>query len=137
MVSGSGVDYEARVRKMWAAFQRDGIAGMRPYVDDDVEFRPTDKSTPIRGFDALAAYWRDHAAKQSVVPHAWEQHGDCVLVHGSLRMFRDGGFVDTQPSWVYFFDDDKLSRAYAYASREEALAAIHEHCGGMVGGSTR
>jgi ketosteroid isomerase-like protein len=131
------VDYEAHVRKMWAAFQRDGIAGMRPYVDEDVEFTPTDDSGTIRGFDALAAYWHDRGAKQSVVPHAWEQHGDCVLVHGSLRMFRDGGFVDTQPSWVYFFDDGKLSRAIAYASREEALAAIYEHCGGRVGGSAR
>ena len=124
----SGVDYEGRVRKMWAAFQRDGIAGMRSYVDDDVEFVPTEENGgPIRGFDGLAAYWRDHASSQSVVPHAWEQHGDCVLVHGSLRMFRDGGFVDTQPSWVYFFRDGKLRRACAFASREEALAAIERH----------
>jgi ketosteroid isomerase-like protein len=122
----SGVDYEGRVRKMWAAFQRDGIAGMRPYVDDDVEFVPTDDGT-IRGYEALADYWRDNGAKQSVVPHAWEQHGECVLVHGSLRMFRDGGFVDTQPSWVYFFRDGRLRRACAFASREEALAAIARH----------
>jgi len=122
----SGVDYEGRVRKMWAAFQRDGIAGMRPYVDDDVEFVPT-ANARLRGYEALAAYWHDHGAKQSVVPHAWEQHGDCVLVHGSLRMFRDGGFVDTQPSWVYFFRDGKLRRACAFASREEALAAIERH----------
>jgi ketosteroid isomerase-like protein len=124
----SGVDYEARVRKMWAAFQRDGIGGMRPYVDDDVEFTPTDDSGTFRGFDALAAYWHDSGGKQSVVPHAWEQHGDCVLVHGSLRMFRDGGFVDTQPSWVYFFRDGRLRRARAFASREEALAAIEQYC---------
>jgi hypothetical protein len=123
----SGVDYEVRVRKMWAAFQRDGIAGMRPYVDEEVEFTPTEQGGTIRGFAALAAYWRDQAGKQSVVPHAWEQHGDCVLVHGSLRMFRDGGFVDTQPSWVYFFRDGKLRRACAFASREEALAAIERH----------
>jgi ketosteroid isomerase-like protein len=126
----SGVDYEARVRKMWAAFQRDGIAGMRPYVDDDVEFVPTEDEATIRGYEALAAYWHDQGSKQSVVPHAWEQHGECVLVHGSLRMFRDGGFVDTQPSWVYFFRDGKLRRACAFASREEALAAIERHqCG--------
>jgi ketosteroid isomerase-like protein len=133
----AGVDYEERVRKMWAAFQRDGIAGMRRYVDDDVEWTPSNGAESLRGFDALVEYWDSHAAKQSVVPHAWEQHGDCVLVHGSMRLFRDGGFVDTQPSWVYFFDDGKLSRAVSYASREEALAAIHEHCGGVVGGSAR
>jgi ketosteroid isomerase-like protein len=125
----SGVDYADRVRKMWAAFQRDGIVGLRPYVDEDVEWTPSEgNGGPIRGFDALVEYWDRHAQQQSVVPHAWEQHGDCVLVHGSLRLFRDGGFVDTQPSWVYFFVDGRLRRAIAYSSREEALEAIAEHC---------
>jgi ketosteroid isomerase-like protein len=126
----SGVDYEQRVRKMWAAFERDGIAGLRPYVDDDVEWTPSNGGGTIRGFDALVEHWNDHAATQSVVPHAWEPHGECVLVHGSLRMFRDGGFVDTQPSWVYFFSEGRLRRGVTYASREDALAAIEQHRGG-------
>jgi SnoaL-like domain len=121
-------DYERRVRRIWAAFERDGIAGMAPYVDDDVEFVPSDGDGVIRGYEALAAYWHENAASQSVVPHAWEQHGECVLVHGSMRRFRDGGFVDTQPSWVYFFRGEKLVRACAFATREAALAAIGRHC---------
>jgi ketosteroid isomerase-like protein len=126
----SGVDYADRVRKMWAAFQRDGMVGLRPYVDDDIEWTPTEgNGRPIRGFDALVEYWEVHASQQSVVPHAWEQHGECVLVHGSLRVFRDGGFVDTQPSWVYFFSDGRLLRGVSYASREEALEAIARHGG--------
>jgi ketosteroid isomerase-like protein len=124
----SGVDYEDRVRRIWAAFERDGVAGMRAFIDDDVEWRPSD-GAPVRGLDALEEYWRTHASTQTVVPHAWEQHGDCVLVHGSMRMFRDGGFVDTQPSWVYFFRADKLLRAAAFASREDALAAIRDYAG--------
>jgi hypothetical protein len=112
---------------MWAAFERDGVAGLRPFVDDEVEWTPSNGGGTLRGFDELVAYWEAHASQQSVVPHAWEEHGDCVLVHGSLRMFRDGGFVDTQPSWVYFFRDGKLRRAVAFASREEALAAIEQH----------
>jgi ketosteroid isomerase-like protein len=122
-----GVDYEERVRRMWAAFERDGIAGMREYVDDDVEWTPSSGGATIRGFAGLCDYWASHASERTVVPHAWEQHGECVLVHGSMRMFRDGGFVDTQPSWVYFFRDGRLRRAIAYASREEALAAIERH----------
>jgi ketosteroid isomerase-like protein len=122
-----GVDYQDCVRKMWAAFERDGVAGLRPFVDDEVEWTPSNGGGTLRGFDELVAYWEAHASQQSVVPHAWEEHGDCVLVHGSLRMFRDGGFVDTQPSWVYFFRDGKLRRAVAFASREEALAAIEQH----------
>jgi hypothetical protein len=124
---GHGLDYEARVRTIWAAFERDGVAGMRPYVDDDAEWIPSDGTGVIRGFDALAEYWRTTAHLRSVVPHAWERHGDCVLVHGSLRRFRDGGFVDTQPSWVYFFRGEKLERAVAFATRDQAMAAIAEH----------
>jgi ketosteroid isomerase-like protein len=126
----SGVDYEGRVRMMWAAFERDGIAGLRPYVDDDVEWTPASGGSTLQGFDALVDYWSSHASARSVVPHAWEQHGECVLVHGSLRMFRDGGFVDTQPSWVYFFRDGTLRRAVGFASREDALAAIEVHSRG-------
>ena len=124
---GHRVDYEERVRRLWFAFERDGIAGMAPYLDDAVEWSPSDGSGVLRGIDALAEYWSSAGSAQSVVPHAWEQHGECVLVHGSLRRFRDGGFIDTQPSWVYFFRGEKLVRAVAFGSREEALAAIAAH----------
>jgi ketosteroid isomerase-like protein len=125
----TAVDYQERVRRIWTAFERDGIAGLRGLIDDDVEWAPS-TGTALRGFDALADYWRAHGASQSVVPYAWEQHGECVLMHGSLRVFRDGGFVDTQPSWVYFFRDGRLRRAAAFTSREAALAAIERHDAG-------
>jgi hypothetical protein len=44
-----------------------------------------------------------------------------------MRMFRDGGFVDIQPSWVYFFRCERLVRVTAFASRDDALAAIERH----------
>jgi hypothetical protein len=44
-----------------------------------------------------------------------------------MRVFRDGGFVDTQPSWVYFFRAGRLIRAVSFASREDALEAIAQH----------
>jgi ketosteroid isomerase-like protein len=126
----SGVDYAQHVRQMWSTLLRDGIEAMRPYVDDDVEFRLSNGGGSVRGWEQLASYWETHAPQQSVVAHAIEQHGDCVLVHGSLRIFRDGGFVDTQPSWVYFFRDGRLQRAVSFASREDALAAIAQHADG-------
>jgi ketosteroid isomerase-like protein len=121
----AAVDYESCIRRMWDAFQREGVAGMRPFVDDDVEWRPSD-GPPLRGLAALEEYWRATESTRSVVPHASEAHGDCVLVHGSMRRFRHGGFVDTQPSWVYFFRDGRLRRAVAFATRDEALAAIEQ-----------
>jgi ketosteroid isomerase-like protein len=119
-------DYEQVVRRLWDAYEREGVQGLRRYVDDDVEWTPSGGQT-FRGVDALDQYARTLGPHRSAVPHGWERHGECVLVHGSLRTFRDGGFVDVQPSWVYFFRDGRLRRATAYASREEALAAIAEH----------
>ncbi len=120
----SRVDYAQRVRTMWSAFSRDGIEAVRPFVDEAVEFTPSNGAGALRGFAAIAEYWEANASSQSLVAHAVEQHGECVLVHGSLRIFRDGGFVDTQPTWVYFFREERLQRAVAFASREDALAAI-------------
>jgi SnoaL-like domain len=123
----SRVDYAQRVRTMWSAFTRDGIEAVRPFVDEDVEYTPANGAGALRGFAAIAEYWEANASSQSLVAHAVEQHGECVLVHGSLRIFRDGGFVDTQPTWVYFFNGERLQRAIAFASREDALAAIRAH----------
>jgi hypothetical protein len=42
-------------------------------------------------------------------------------------VFRAGGFLDVQPTWVFFFRADRLERATCYANREEALAAVEEY----------
>ena len=47
-----------------------------------------------------------------------------MLAHGSLRMFRESGFVDVQPSWVYFFRAGRLLRCVGYGTREDALRGI-------------
>jgi ketosteroid isomerase-like protein len=122
----SGPDYVRRVRDMWEAFAREGVDGLRVHADDDVEWTVSGGQT-IRGLDALAEHVRSKSPERAAVPHAWEQHGECVLVHGSLRTFQDGGFIDVQPSWVYFFRRDRLVRAVAYSSRQAALAAIEHH----------
>jgi ketosteroid isomerase-like protein len=123
----AGTGHEQVVRDLWVAWERDGVDGLRRVVDEDVEWRESGGAVH-RWREALDEYALTVSTQRSAVPHGWECHGDCVLVHGSLRTFRDGGFVDVQPSWVYFFRDDRLVRAVAYSSRDEALAAIDEHC---------
>ena len=59
--------------------------------------------------------------------HSFEEHGPCVLAHGSMRTFRDGGFADVQPSWVYFFRDGVLVRGAGFPTREAALEAIKRY----------
>jgi hypothetical protein len=120
------VDYAAWVRRLWESFEREGVLGMRPFVDDDVEWHAANGAV-IRGLDALAEHWDLTPGRPKVVANAWEQHGECVLVHGSMRVHRYGGFLDTQPSWVYFFRAGRLVRAASFASRDEAMAAIERH----------
>ncbi|MEA2279893.1 MAG: hypothetical protein QOK21_500 [Solirubrobacteraceae bacterium] len=118
-------DYESRVRAIWDAYERGGAAAMRDLLDDDVALRPSGGEV-LRGPAEIVGYLERHGDSLSAIPHVYESHGDCVLVHGSLRRFRDGGFLDVQPSWVYFFRDGRLLGATAYASRAEALAAIED-----------
>jgi ketosteroid isomerase-like protein len=122
---GVGDDYEARVRAIWDAYVRGGAEALRELIDDDVELRPSGGEV-LRGPAESCGYLERVGDSVSAVPHVYERHRDCVLVHGSLRRFRDGGFLDVQPSWVYFFRDGRLLGATAYGSRSEALAAIEE-----------
>ena len=72
-------------------------------------------------------FWGEWGRRQteqvSITVHSFEEHGDCVIAHGSMRTFSEGGFSDVQPSWVYFFRDGVLVRGAGYPTREQALAA--------------
>jgi ketosteroid isomerase-like protein len=120
-----------RARSLWEAFEREGVDGLRPLVSEDVEWRPWGNSgRPLIGFEQIAEWHRAQRAtgggSRSTV-YRWEAVGDCALASGSLRVFRAGGFLDVQPTWVFFFRGDRLQRATCYANREEALAAVEDY----------
>jgi hypothetical protein len=115
----------AQVRALWAAYERGGVDAMHRVVGDaPVEWIPLDADEPVAPED----FWGDWGHRQgeqvSVTVHSFEEHGSCVLAHGSMRTFREGGFVDVQPSWVYFFRDEVLVRGKGYPTRQAALEAI-------------
>jgi len=111
-----------QVRAIWSAYGRGGMDALREAVPPDMEW------VPLGQDDAAGdASLRRHVENISVTAHSFERHGSCVLAHGSLRTFREGGFVDVQPSWVYFFRGDRLERCVGYATREDALRAISRH----------
>jgi hypothetical protein len=114
-----------QVRAIWAAYARGGVDALRQVAPSDVEWVPLGAAGPSDE-PALRAHVRD----VSVTVHGYERHGSCVLAHGSLRTFREGGFIDVQPSWAYFFDaDNRLRRCVGYESREAALRALSEFDG--------
>ena len=116
-----------QVRAIWSAFARGGVDELRKVVPPDVEWVPLGVDEGIPQEEFWESWVRRHAEEISITVHGYEQHGSCVLAHGSLRTFRSGGFVDVQPSWVYFFDSGKLRRCVGYATREDALSAINAH----------
>jgi SnoaL-like protein len=112
-------------RSLWDALGSDGLEALRPLVADDVQWRPWgDHGRPLAGLEEIVAWHRAQGAGSHVVVHRWEARGDCALASGSLRVFRTGGFYDVQPTWAFFFRDERLERAVCYASRDEALAAV-------------
>jgi ketosteroid isomerase-like protein len=116
-----------QVRAIWGAYSRGGPDALRQVVPDDVEWVPVGMTNGIPPDEFWESWVRRHAKEISITVHGFERHGSCVLAHGSLRTFREGGFYDIQPSWVYFFRADRLRRCVGYATREEALTAIRAH----------
>ena len=114
-----------QVKAMWAAYARGGVEAMHEVVGDaPVEWVPLGADAPLPP-DAFWGEWGRRQTEQvSVTVHSFEEHGPCVLAHGSMRTFRDGGFADVQPSWVYFFRDGVLVRGAGFPTREAALEAI-------------
>ena len=114
-----------QVRALWAAYTRGGVAAMREIAGDTlVEWVPLGEDDPVPAEQFWGEWGRRAAGEVSVTVHSFEEQGPYVLAHGSMRTFREGGFVDVQPSWVYFFRDGNLVRVAGYPTREAALEAI-------------
>jgi ketosteroid isomerase-like protein len=119
-------DPVTQVRAIWAAYSTGGDVALRGIVDDGAEWVGLADEPPITSDVMYSEPGRRRARDMHATVHGYECHGECVLAHGSLRTFRERGFVDVQPSWVYFFRDGRLLRCSAYANREDALRAIAE-----------
>ena len=114
-----------QVRELWAAYARGGLPAMREVVGDTlVEWVPLDEDEPVAAEQFWGEWGRRAREQVSVTVHSFEEHGDCVVAHGSMRTFREGGFIDVQPSWVYFFREGKLVRGAGYPTRQAALEAV-------------
>ncbi len=105
------------VRDLWSKFASEGPEAVLDELGPDVACEPL-------------AFGRPPTREVAASVHRYETYGDCVIAHGSLRIYRDHGLVDLQPSWVFFFRDGRMVRATGYMTREEALSAIAEHRSG-------
>lgn len=82
---------------------------------------------PYRGFEGVFAYFRDIARvwdELEIVPSAFREVADDVLVLGRLRAHRVGGLLlDVPAQWLFQIRDGKVVYVHSYPSREEALEA--------------
>jgi hypothetical protein len=119
-------DPVALVRSIWSAYAQGGVDAVAEIVGTDVEWVPLSEGRAVPHDEMFGERGRKRASRLSATAHRFEAHGECVLAHGSLRMFRESGFVEVQPTWVYFFRAGRLVRCVGYGTREDALRAIDE-----------
>jgi ketosteroid isomerase-like protein len=79
----------------------------------DVEFRPyVGAGEVLRGPTEVRAFFRgqlEAGTSMLARPASFEDHGDEVVVNGSLRVVRpSAGFAESQLSWTYRFRDGRL-----------------------------
>ncbi len=121
-------DLKIAVERLWRAFVTGGLADALDLVDDDVEWAPaTAEGLVLHGRDELLAWSEENRLRGRRLDaqiYALEQRGDAVVVAAHLRVSENGAESLHQVHWVYRFTDGRLRRADAFATREEALAAL-------------
>jgi ketosteroid isomerase-like protein len=106
---------ERFVRDVWAAFLREGIAGVLPLAADDAQWQP--HSAHRRRFRSTAEYReqleRFTAAGERVEASAtgmWS-HGAVVVVRGRMRIRKRGDLLeDTRMYWLFEVAGEQLTR---------------------------
>jgi ketosteroid isomerase-like protein len=106
---------ERFVRDVWAAFQREGIAGVLALAADDAQWAP--HSAHSRRFRTTAEY----RAQLEQLTEAGERveasgtglwsHDDLVVVRGRMRIRKGGGLLeDTRMYWLFAVRGERLTR---------------------------
>ena len=115
----------AAVRRMWAAYQAQGLVGILEFAAPDAVWRPF--SAHGRVFASTAEYrsYLEHVGPRDDIVEAsmFELHadGDCVVVSGRLRLRGPDGVRDNEMHWVHRFRDGKIIWTASYPDLSTAL----------------
>jgi hypothetical protein len=121
-VEGKPID---QVREMWTAYARGGVAAMHAVVGDaPVEWIPLGRTEPVPPSEFWASGAGERASRCRSPCTPSRNTGRACSRTGACAGFREGGFSDGQPSWVYFFHDGVFVRGASFPTREAALEAI-------------
>ena len=103
------------VRRLWATADQNPEASRHPFFEiahEDVEMQLyMAGGRVLRGQRAFVGFLAGHPdVKVKATAHRFECAGDDVVVHGWVRVQRDGGFAESQLKWTYTFRDGLVSR---------------------------
>lgn len=121
------IDNVDTVRRMWLAYERDGLRGILAFAAPDAVWRPY--SARGRGFattEAYAAYIAEMDRRREIVEATLSDlhaEGDCVVVSGRLRLRDPDGIRDQPMHWVHRFRDGLIVFTASYPALNEALDA--------------
>ena len=122
------------MRELFRVYEEQGVAAMLELVPDDVVWTPIVPGGSLVG-DELRTFLLAEGERGENREHhvmEYEEHGDHVLVSGSLQVRSRDLHVDVQPCWLYRFQDGRLRTMTGYPTRALALQAIAD--GGSEGG---
>jgi ketosteroid isomerase-like protein len=120
------------VREVFEAFAQRDVEALEQLLDPEMEFfAPTAElahgGEPYRGSDGIKRYFEDVERTWEeirVVPQAFREAGDHVLVSGRVYARGRGGFlVDSPTNWVWRLREGLVIWGRVYDDRDEALRA--------------
>jgi ketosteroid isomerase-like protein len=121
-------DNLALVRRMWAAYEQDGLEGILSFARADAVWIPFSAGGRVfEGTEAYRAFVEEQAASgESVEARAFEfeAEGDAVLVSGSMRIRRPGSFSENYLYWVHRFEDGQIVFTQSFTDPDEARAQL-------------
>ena len=93
-----------------------GVEALLQVSHENLRFQPASaEGRVLDGHDQVRAFFSEaEAAGRSIRirPRSFEEHGDEVVVGGSMRMMRpDGSFAERQVRWTFRFRDGLLEAA--------------------------
>ena len=95
----------ALVRRMWTAYEREGLEGILPFASRDAEWRPYSADGKVfLGTDRYREFVREMLKRGERVDATLvevQAHGDCVVVTGRLRIRGEQGMRDNPMHWVH------------------------------------
>ena len=113
----------ANLRGIKEAFRAMAEGGISASVDallqishEDCRFRPASaEGKVLEGHDEVRAFFSAAEATGSSIsvrPRSFEEHGDEVVVSGSMRVMQpEGSFAERQIRWIYRFRDGLVEEA--------------------------